>query len=345
MKKLELGCCNWRMRRLGDTTWQEAVVPGTVYTDLLRNGNMEDPFWKDNEDKACALMEHDYEYEAQVCVEEELLNADKLLLHFDGLDTVADVYFNEEYLGHAESMHRIWEYDVTGKAKEENTVRVILRSPLKFIADAYKKYGNIGNEDTFEGFMHLRKAHYMFGWDWGPHIPDAGIFRPVSLLGINKARLDDVYIRQQHKDGKVTLTFDVTGEEAGAGSLMSLEYVVKVTAPDGTIWELEDSPEKLLIESPCLWWPNGIGEQPLYEVCVTLLADGEEVDSWNRRIGLRTMTMRIEKDEWGESFAHEVNGKAIFAMGADYIPEDNLLGRINPETTRKLLFAVQAGEF
>ena len=87
------------------------------------------------------------------------------------------------------------------------------------------------------------------------------------------------------------------------------------------------------------------GEQPLYEVNVTLAKDGQPVDSWTRKIGLRTMTMDIHPDEWGESFAHQVNGKDIFAMGADYIPEDHLLGRVTPETTRKLLEQCKAANF
>lgn len=158
---------NWKMRPLGDKNWQDAVVPGTVYTDLFRNGNMEDPYWKDNEDSICRLMEQDYEYEC-VFQGQDTEGYAEVFLRFEGLDTVADIYLNNTYLGNTENMHRIWEYSVrefliSGK----NILKVIFHSPLKFIAQAYQKYRNIGNEDTYEGFMHLRKAHYMFGWDWG----------------------------------------------------------------------------------------------------------------------------------------------------------------------------------
>ena len=118
-----------------------------------------------------------------------------------------------------------------------------------------------------------------------------------------------------------------------------------MTAPDGTKIIAKGTPEDLVIEQPKLWWPNGVGEQPLYEVNVTLAKDGQPVDRWTRKIGLRTMTMDIHPDEWGESFAHQVNGKDIFAMGADYIPEDHLLGRVTPETTRKLLEQCKAANF
>lgn len=328
---------NWTMRCVEDSQWQEARVPGTVYTDLLRNGNMEDPYWKDNEDAICSLMEKDYEYQCTFQGEEteDLSNA---FLRFEGLDTVADIYLNNVHVGNAESMHHTWEYPVKEVLSPgENTLKVVFHSPLKFIAQAYKKYGNIGNDDTYEGFMHLRKAHYMFGWDWGAHLPDAGIFRPVSLCSVSHGRIDSVYIRQCHEENKCTLKFegDCIRETPG-----EYQWRVLVTAPDGQKYETALSAEgegQLVIEDPELWWPNGLGDQPLYQVEAQLLYEGNVEDTWKKRIGLRTMTMQRKKDQYGESFAHEVNGKAFFAMGADYIPEEHLLGRRSEEKTRKLL--------
>lgn len=167
MRKQELEQ-GWRMRCVSEENWQEAKVPGSVYTDLLRNGNMEDPYWKDNEDAVCSRMEQEYEYECCVSMDADWAREEKIVLHFDGLDTVASVFWNGTLLGNPYNMHRVWEYDVTRLWREgENRLRVLFYSPLAYIADAYQKYGNIGNEDTYEGFMHLRKAHYMFGWDWG----------------------------------------------------------------------------------------------------------------------------------------------------------------------------------
>ena len=336
MKARELNQ-NWTMRCVEDLQWQEAIVPGTVYTDLLRNGNMENPYWKDNEDAICSLMEKDYEYQCTFQGEEteDLSNA---FLRFEGLDTVADIYLNNVHVGNAESMHRTWEYPVKEVLSPgENTLKVVFHSPLKFIAQAYKKYGNIGNDDTYEGFMHLRKAHYMFGWDWGAHLPDAGIFRPVFLCSVSHGRIDSVYIRQCHEENKCTLKFegDCIRETPG-----EYQWRVLVTAPDGQKYETALSAEgegQLVIEDPELWWPNGLGDQPLYQVEAQLLYEGNVEDTWKKRIGLRTMTMQRKKDQYGESFAHEVNGKAFFAMGADYIPEEHLLGRRSEEKTRKLL--------
>ena len=328
----------WQMRRMGGSL-QPAVVPGTVYTDLLRNGNMEDPFWKDNEIRALPLMEDDYEYEVSFDSDEEMKKQDQVLLHFDGLDTIADIYLNQKHIGKAYNMHRIWEYDVTDCLREkENLLRVVLHSPLKYIREEFRKCRTMGSEDAMDGFVHMRKAHCMFGWDWGAHLPDAGIFRPVSLIGVKKARLLGVYVRQEHVDGEVRLHLNPEVSEAVCTEDQEgLVYTAEIKAPDGSVQSYADSPKEVLIERPQLWWPNGYGGQPLYTVKVTLYADGEPVDVWERRIGLRTMTMRIRKDEWGECFAHEVNGVAVFAMGADYIPEDHLLGRVSLQTTRKLL--------
>ena len=325
------------MRRVGDEEFREAVVPGTVYTDLLRNGQMEDPFFKDNEDKALKLMDEDYEYHTVFDCEPEVMKAKHQILHFDGIDTIADLYLNSTKLGEVGNMHRTWEYDVTGMIHETgNELRVVFHSPTKYIAEAFKISQTHGSEDAMDGFVNIRKAHCMFGWDWGAHLPDAGLFRPVNLLGVEEARIDSVYITQEHLTDKVLLHLDVEIEELEKTD-QAWSYHVKVTAPDGGVVADSRDPRTVPIEHPQLWWPNGYGEQNLYQVEVTLLRGEEKLDVWSRRIGLRTMTMHREKDQWGESFNCRVNGVDIFAMGADYIPEDHLLGRVTPETTRKLL--------
>lgn len=349
-KKIESG---WKLRQAGERTWLPAVVPGSVYTDLLREGKMEDPFWKDNETKALALMERDYEYET-VFLCEEFKSSKKVWIRFEGLDTIADIYLNQHMVGRAENMHRIWEFDVTDALKDgDNVLRIYFHSPLAYIKKAYEKQPTRGTEDAMDGFVHIRKAHYMFGWDWGAHLPDAGIFRPVILLGMDDGRIDSVCIHQTHGEENVTLNFAVTRnpaeelktEIAVTDGSEGFSYEVQVTSPEGLIVAEADSPKSIVIHNPQLWWPNGIGAQPLYQVSVILYKNGREVDTWTRRIGLRRMTMHVEKDEWGVCFAHQVNGKDIFAMGADYIPEDHLIGRVNPDTTRKLLEQCRSANF
>lgn len=347
------------MRRVGDPVFSEAIVPGSVYTDLLRNGQMEDPFFKDNELKALRLMDEDYEYVTSFDCAKSVYRSDRKVLRFDGIDTIADVYLNGEMIGSPDNMHRTWEYDVTEEVKEKgNELRIVFHSPNKYIAEAFQMSKTHGSEDAMDGFVNIRKAHCMFGWDWGAHLPDAGLFRPVTLLGVDEARIDSVYVTQEHANGKVTLHFAVdvdccpemedpsgmwnaeteeVSENEADPQESGLYYTVKATAPDGTQVHATGSPEQLVIENPQLWWPNGYGRQDLYTVEVTLCFEGKELDCWKRRIGLRTMTVDRSKNEWGENFAICVNGVDIFAMGADYIPEDHLLGRVTPETTRALL--------
>ncbi len=325
----------WSMQISGETEQIPAIVPGSVYNDLLENGKMKDPFWRDNEMEALKIMDHDFIYTTTFTAEEGIRESEQVLLHCDGLDTICDVFLNGTLLGYANNQHRVWEFDVTDLLDEENELKIVFYSPTKYIKEEQKKIIVDGSEHAMVGFPHIRKAHCMFGWDWGPRLPDAGIWRDIVLLGINEARIDSVYITQHHKNGAVDLELDVDADVICDDA--ELSYTVTLTAPDGTVSSYQDSPETISVENPQLWWPNGYGAQPLYTVRVDLFADGEMVDTWEKRIGLRTMTMHIEKDEHGESFAHEVNGVQIFAMGGDYIPEDNIFSRITPERTRKLL--------
>jgi beta-mannosidase len=209
-------------------------------------------------------------------------------------------------------MHRTWEFPITRHAREgENTLTVTFRSPLKYISKKQAECFVEGTPDALPGFSHMRKAHCMFGWDWGPHLPDAGIWRGVE---ITDAPLESVYVTQSHEPGRVKLLFDTPRE-------------VSVTAPDGTVYT---GTGEVVIDNPRLWWPRGYGAQPLYTVTA-----GE----WSGRIGLRTITVEPE------AFRVIVNGTAIFAMGADYIPEDSLLPRCSAGRTRRLLEDCAAANF
>lgn len=373
---------DWKMSRRGSSDWLPARVPGSVYGDLLANGRMEDPYYRDNEWKALEIIKDDFEYVTHFSVPVEYLREEKVLLRFEGIDTIADLVLNGVALGHTENMHRTFEFSVKEYLKaEDNELRVVLYSPTEFIKTAYGKCPIEGSSDAMKGFPYLRKAHCMFGWDWGPRLPDAGIWRNVSLLAFSGARFDSVYITQHHQSGSVDLEFQIGLEEAVTGRTFRLEgenryqtvggqvvsaadgswlsaasdenseydYRITVVDPDGVCRVYDGSPSRITVEKPQLWWPNGYGQQPLYRIRAELLRktpSGEELmDVWEKRIGLRTMTMHMEKDAYGEQFAHEVNGVRIFAMGADYIPEDNLLGRVTAERTYELLKQARDAHF
>ncbi|WMJ88922.1 beta-mannosidase [Anaerocolumna sp. MB42-C2] len=304
-------------------------IPGSVYAILLENQVMEDPYYRDNELNALKLMEKNYEFKRSFSAA-QILNSPKVLLHCDGLDTLCTIYINDILIGTANNFHRTWEYDVTKALKEEdNTITVKIASPTKFIKEEDEKYHVGGSYHAMLGFPHLRKPHCMFGWDWGPRLPDAGIWKDIYLIGLNSSRIENVIINQEHQDGLVKVKTKV--EQSGNAKIR-----IEIKTPDGKILQGVNE-EFVTIPDAKLWWPNGLGDQPLYEVTVILEENGKVVDSSKKRIGLRTMTILREKDEWGESFAHSVNGLSFFAMGADYIPEDNIFSRITPERTRRLL--------
>ena len=321
--------------------WQdrllETEVPFSVYSDLLKYGEIEDPYYRDNEKEALPLSREDYTYETVFDASADVLKSSRIWLRFDGVDTLADITLNGTLLGNTYNMHREWEFPVKDILKEkDNKLEIYFHSPIVYMEEQLKLQGAIPcNTDTLDGFPYLRKSNCMSGWDWAPKLPDMGLFRDVYLIGMNEDRILDVLVRQKHENGTVELHFDVNTCKKAHG--LSSDYKVTVTAPDGKVLTEENSPETMLITEPMLWWPRGYGEQYLYTVKVEVLHDGQTEDVWEKRIGLRTMGMKMEKDEWGESFAHEVNGVAIFAMGADYIPEDCLLPRRSESKTRRLL--------
>ncbi len=341
---------NWFMHRKDSQKILPATVPGSVYHDLLQNGEMQDPYYRDNEEKALRLMDNDYIYETVFTTPEDVMKCNKVVLYFSGLDTVADIRMNGSLLGHVENMHREWDFDVTSILKQEgNQLSVYFYSPNRFIKEAYDKNPVEGTDNCSRGFPLLRKAHCMFGWDWGARLPDAGIWREVMLLGIEEAAINSVYIRQRHKKSGVTLTLEADIRSAKGEALGfyggAYQCFVTIKAPDGTVLIDRQNKDVIELSDIKLWWPNGYGRQDLYTVRLELMKDMVCLDVWERRIGLRTMSVSREKDWYGEEFAHVVNGVKLFAMGADYIPEDSILSRVTPDRTYHLLKQAQIANF
>lgn len=328
----------WRMREADSETWHSAHVPGSVYADLMADGTMPDPFWRENELDAFERMKKDYMYQRTFTVSEAQLAHAHVELVCEGLDTLAHVSLNGREIAFADNMHITWVWDVKKQLHAgENTLEIRFDSPILYCAKKASEAPGWESSDATPGFRHLRKAHCMFGWDWGPRLPDAGIWRPIFLRTWDTARLENALMLQAHHDGVVDVTIrpEIAGESA---------WSAEITAPDGEVLTLPETTateQVITIEHPQLWWPNGLGKQPLYRVTVRLATGDTRV--W--RIGLRTMTVSREKDEWGEEFCHVVNGVKVFAMGADYIPEDNILARVTPERTRRLLEDCKAANF
>lgn len=328
----------WRMREADSETWHSAHVPGSVYADLMADGTMPDPFWRENELDAFERMKKDYVYQRAFTVTEAQLAHAHVELVCEGLDTLAHLSLNGREIAFADNMHITWVWDVKEQLHAgENTLEIRFDSPILYCAKKAEEAPGWESSDATPGFRHLRKAHCMFGWDWGPRLPDAGIWRPIFLRTWDTARLENALMLQAHHDGVVDVTIrpEIAGESA---------WSAEITAPDGEVIiipETTAAEQVIAIQNPQLWWPNGLGKQPLYRVTVRLATGDTRM--W--RIGLRTMTVSREKDEWGEEFCHVVNGMKVFAMGADYIPEDNILARVTPERTRRLLEDCKAANF
>lgn len=328
----------WRMREADSETWHSAHVPGSVYADLMADGTMPDPFWRENELDAFERMKKDYVYQRAFTVTEAQLAHAHVELVCEGLDTLAHVSLNGHEIAFADNMHITWVWDVKEQLHTgENTLEIRFDSPIRYCAKKAEEAPGWESSDATPGFRHLRKAHCMFGWDWGPRLPDAGIWRPIFLRTWDTVRLENALMLQAHHDGVVDVTIrpEIAGESA---------WSAEITAPDGEVLTLPETTaaeQVIAIQNPQLWWPNGLGKQPLYRVTVRLATGDTRM--W--RIGLRTMTVSREKDEWGEEFCHVVNGMKLFAMGADYIPEDNILARVTPERTRRLLEDCKAANF
>ena len=319
MKKINLNG-TWKMQGVGYEC--EGTVPGSVYSFLLNKGLMEDPFYGMNELDAFKLLDNEFTFSKTF---DFTPTGDQVLLHCDGLDTLCDIYVNGTHIAYTDNMHRTYELDVTAQLKTgENTISMLFHPPVPYITEKQKGETLYEPWHCLPGAGHIRKAHCMLGWDWGPRLPDAGIWKDISLLVLDSARITDFHIVQRHECGKVYITPYVETDKVA-------DVTVMVTTPDGQSYQISAN-EETEIENPQLWWPNGLGNQPLYTVTAECCGDVQ-----SKRIGLREMKLIREKDKYGECFCHEVNGVRFFAMGADYIPEDNILSRVTPEKTYKLI--------
>ncbi|WP_411676698.1 beta-mannosidase [Caproicibacter sp.] len=333
---------SWRMRRVGQPEWRNARVPGSVCSDLLDAGLIKDPFYGTNESDTLNIFDGDFEYRRSFLVDEELLRHDRVQLCCEGLDTLCTLSVNDCLLANTDNMHRTYEFDCKKMLRlGENIIDVIFHSPTRFVAEKQREQPLRNSEEAYSGgISHLRKAHYMFGWDWGPMIPDMGIWRNIMLIGRDHAYIRDYSVSQVHQSSSVALNISVSLEK-WAGDDFQVKAVL--TSPEGSILAKrtvslgESNSIPLSVKEPRLWWPNGYGEQPLYRVSLFLYEEKRKLGEKEFRLGLRTLKLVRERDQWGTSFAFEINGVRIFAMGADYIPEDNLLSRRNRARTEKLI--------
>ena len=302
------------------------TAPCTMLSVLYDHGKIPDPHYGLNERELQYLADKDCVFEAKFTVDAETRGRDYQELVFHGLDTICHIYLNGILVEKAQNMHRTHIIPVNDELRAgENTLRLEFKSPTRYFAREHQRhYLYMNDGDTIPGTAHLRKAMYQSGWDWGPTLPDMGIWRKVELRSYDRDRLEYTVFSQDHHDGVVDVT--VYAESAhGSGEIF-------VTL-DGRRARVTDGEATITVENPKLWWVRGFGEQPLYDCVIELEHEGRVIDSVTKRIGLRTLTVSTEKDadKKGSEFAFVINGVKIFSMGANYIPMDNLLSRVTDE--------------
>lgn len=348
---------HWEFAQVGTEVWRQATVPGTVHQDLIRYGDLPNPFYGTHEDSIQWVEEEDWEYRTTFEVTPEQKNRDEARLYLEGLDTYADVYLNGALVCRSENMFLGQAVSVKEMLRiGENRLHIYFHSPIRMVKPQYRSNGFNYPADNDHRAEHLsvftRKAPYSYGWDWGIRMVTSGIWLPVTLRFSDVAVITDYHIQQLALTdaeaqlnqtleldnvcaypAEVTLRFEAKLKEQSVATC-SKQVVLQ---PGKNQFEIP-----MTIDKPKRWMPNGWGEQVLYTLQVAVIADNHQVAEKSQRIGLRTLRVVNEADEWGKSFYFEVNGIPMFAKGANYIPQDALPASVSDARYRTLLQDVKA---
>ncbi|MFJ4835801.1 glycoside hydrolase family 2 protein [Streptomyces sp. NPDC088747] len=315
-----------------------AQVPGCVHTDLLAAGLIPDPFLGVNEPEVAWVGRRAWTYVRDVAATDTTEEVhERTDLVFDGLDTAATVTLDGRELGRTRNMHRHHRFDVTG---HHGLLKVDFASAYEEAAAVRALTGERPNVYP-EPFQYIRKMACSFGWDWGPTLVTAGIWRPVRLERWSTARLAGVrpLVTVDDFTGRVEVRVDIERTEQGTGRSLAVRATVAGVEAHAVV---DGTRAVLTLDVPdiSLWWPRGYGAQPLYDLDVALAEDGPEarpLDSWRRRIGFRDVVLDRSEDEHGTGFTLIVNGARVFVRGVNWIPDDVFPSRVTPERYRTRL--------
>ena len=345
----------WKFRQARLTNWYPATVPGVVHTDLLQNKIIEDPFFRLNERGLQWIDKEDWVYETCFTLAADMMRKENMELVFEGLDTYADVYLNDECILKADNMFRRWSIPVRQYIREENNIlKVYFHSPVKIDVpkwDALPYQYPASNDQSENGGLFnkkisifARKAGYHYGWDWGPRLVTSGIWRPVYIRAWSDLRINDVFIEQKEVGaGRAVIAGHV---ELDADKDMDGVLVTITDEATGRVlceWQadLKRGTNRVTVDfvlhKPKLWWSNGLGEPFLYRFRTDIIAGGELLDSKTERVGIRSLKVVHQPDKDGHTFYIELNGRPVFAKGANYIPSDNFLPRVTPENYKRTI--------
>ena len=305
-----------------------ATVPGTVHTDLLAAGLIADPYLDLNELADQWIGHTAWLY--RTTIDGSAASGDRSALVFEGLDTIATVTLNGEELGRTYNQHRTYRFDVTDRLHAgANELEVRFDSAWDYAEKMQDDRPLPNAYPTASNF--IRKMACNFGWDWGPQLVTAGIWKAVRLESWSAARLAEVRPQITVDGSTGTVHIEALTEATDAAAPLSLTVASGdhrvVTSVEGGRATVD-----LTVDDVELWWPNGLGEQPLYDLTVTL---GDDLDSWTRRVGFRTIELDTSEDESGSRFTFIVNGIPLFVRGANWIPDDCFPSRVTRERYRE----------
>ncbi|MEU1494196.1 glycoside hydrolase family 2 protein [Streptomyces sp. NPDC005776] len=319
----------WTLRHGQDRL--PAQVPGCVHTDLLAAGVIPDPFLELNETEVAWVGRRSWTYATDVSHDSRHERTD---LVFEGLDTAARIALDGREVGTTRNMHRTYRFDVTGL-----TGRLEVNFASAY-AEAEAVRAVTGDRPNVypEPFQYVRKMASSFGWDWGPTLVTAGIWRPVRLEHWSSARLASVrpLVTVDGATGSVEIRLRVERTAGGASTSLLARATVAGERAEARV-EGDEAVLRLTVDRPRLWWPRGYGDQPLHDLDVTLLDEEGALDTWHRRIGFRTVELDRTADARGSGFTLVVNGERVFARGVNWIPDDVFPSRVTPERYRARL--------
>ncbi len=314
-----------------------ATVPGSVHTDLLAAGLIPDPYLDDNEIELTWIGRTDWDY--RTTFRWDGADESRVDLVCAGLDTVATVVLNDVEVGRTANMHRGYRFDVRSLLRTgDNVLRVRFESAYRYAEELRERLGDRPNAYP-EPFNFIRKMACNFGWDWGPTLVTAGIWQEIGLHAWDVARLAQVRPLVTVVDGVGRVEVHVEVERAGDGPLTVSAAVAGVRTEAVLAPGQRTAVLSLTVTDPELWWPRGYGDQPRYLLDVTLRATddapagvtGRPVDTWQRRIGFRSVRLDTAPDEHGSAFTVLVNDVPIFVRGVNWIPDDAFLNRVTRE--------------
>lgn len=329
----------WLFKQSISQNWLPAQVPSAVHTDLLNNHRIKDPFYGVNEKSLQWIGEKDWEYKKTFTVDEALFRASHVQLVFAGLDTYADIYINDYLVRKCDNMFRTWTLNPLPYLKKgENTIRIYFHSIFKMDMPKYlaspfplQAWPNNDQSDIMLS-LYARKAGYNYGWDWGPRLITAGIWRDVYLEYWNDICIDGTQmITRKLESGKAQMEAVCTvWSDTDAKATFTVEYDKKeaVHKQVALVKGMNTIRADFEIKNPELWWTNGLGEARLYDFDIALDKAGSKVTD-RVTTGIRTLEIVREKDERGQSMFVKLNGKEVFMKGANYIPLDNFPNRVS----------------